>query len=309
MEQQITYINKGISSYYSAFTIDVEDGINISMRDNFKVEMDPTSRVVDNVKVILDICERNQVRGTFFILGEIAEFYPGLIKEIHSKGHEIGVHGYHHDQIFRLDPDSLRIELSKAKDLLEDLTGNEVKGFRAPAFSINQKTSWALQVIARCGFKYDSSIYPSLSLRYGWKNFSKNICELQLDDQTKLVEVPLSVVRFLGRDIPVCGGGYLRYFPYSITRNAIRTIKKERPAIVYLHPYELDTKKYPGYFHDAISRAPLKTKLPLSIYRYKKATVKPKLEKITKEFRFMPLIEIIQNLEKNNQVPVYDIQS
>jgi polysaccharide deacetylase family protein (PEP-CTERM system associated) len=291
-----------MSQLNSALTIDVEDGINISMRDNFRVEMKPTARVVNNVEVILDICEKNGIIGTFFILGEVAERYPELIKQVDKAGHEIGVHGYKHDQVYRFTPDKLEKALSKAKDLIENLIGHEVYGFRAPAFSINPKTSWALPLIAKCGFQYDSSIFPSLSLRYGWKDFSKHICRIKMDNSASLVEVPLSVINVLGRDLPVGGGGYLRYFPYSWTRRALTSITHERPAIVYLHPYELDTQKYPKYFHDAIARAPIRKRIYLSLYRFKKASVKSKLDQVTREFSFAPLHQIIQDLDREGKI-------
>ena len=238
-----------INMHTASLTVDVEDGINISMRDNFNVEMEPTARVEDNVELILEICERNGVKGTFFILGEVAEIFPGMIKRIGAAGHEIGVHGYHHDQMFKLTPAKLKNDLERARALMQELTGQEIKGFRAPAFSVNTRTSWAIPVIADCGFSYDSSIFPSLSLRYGWKDFSKDICRINLKDDLSLVEVPLSVVNLLGRDIPVGGGGYLRYFPYAWTRKSLKRISRERSAIVYLHPYELDTERYPDYYH------------------------------------------------------------
>ncbi|WP_430809867.1 MULTISPECIES: polysaccharide deacetylase family protein [unclassified Carboxylicivirga] len=291
------------NSHLSALTIDVEDGINISMYDNFKVKMEPTSRVVDNVEVILDICEKNSVTGTFFILGEIAKNYPELIRRIDSLGHEIGVHGYRHHQIFRLSPEKLREDLKRARGQIGELIGKEIDGFRAPAFSINAKTAWALPIIAESGFTYDSSIFPSLSLRYGWKGFSKDICRIELDHSNSLVEVPLSVVRLFGRDIPVGGGGYLRYFPYDLTRKAISKIVRQRPAIFYLHPYELDTKKYPDYFHEAVSKAPMKKRALLSLYRFKKDTVATKLDRITKEFKITSMREIIQKMDERQKIP------
>lgn len=296
------------NKHISSLTIDVEDGINISMRDNFNVEMEPTNRVEGNVEVILEICERNGVKGTFFILGEVAEKFPGMVRRIAAGGHEIGVHGYQHDQIFKLNPTRLKSGLERAKGLLENITGQEVRGFRAPAFSVNSLTSWALPVIAECGFTYDSSIYPSLSLRYGWKDFSKEICRLELGETTSLVEVPLSVVNLLGRDIPVGGGGYLRYFPYSWTRKALQKISLERSAIVYLHPYELDTERYPDYYHQAIASAPLKKRMLLSLYRYKKDTVKSKLDRLTREFDFSPLCQIIDNMEENHHIPTITLK-
>lgn len=297
-----------ITNQIASLTVDVEDGISISMRDNFKVEMEPTARVEGNVEVILDICERNRVKATFFILGEVAKKFPAMIKRIADGGHEIGVHGYEHDQIFKLTPDKLKSDLERAKVLMEDQTGQEIRGFRAPAFSINTRTSWALPVIAGCGFSYDSSIFPSLSLRYGWKDFSKDICRIDLGNSASLVEVPLSVYKVMGRDIPVGGGGYLRYFPYSFTRRALQDISKDRSPIVYLHPYELDTVRYPDYYHEAIAKAPLKQRLLLSLYRFKKDTVKSKLDRITREFEFLPLKEIIDKLEENSSIPTITLE-
>jgi len=292
----------------ASLTIDVEDGINISMRDNFKVEMEPTARVEGNVEVILEICERNGVKATFFILGEVAGKFPAMIKRIADRGHEIGVHGYEHDQIFKLTPDKLKSSLERARALMEDQTGQEIRGFRAPAFSINTRTSWALPIIAGSGFSYDSSIFPSLSLRYGWKDFSKDICRIDLGNSVSLVEVPLSVHTMMGRDIPVGGGGYLRYFPYSFTRRALQRISKDRSPIVYLHPYELDTERYPDYYHEAIAKSPLKKRLVLSLYRFKKGTVKSKLERITREFEFLPLKDIIDKLEENQSIPTISLE-
>jgi polysaccharide deacetylase family protein (PEP-CTERM system associated) len=295
-------------TYRVALTIDVEDGINISMRDHFQVEMEPTGRVEENMEVILEICEKNNVKGTFFILGEVAKKFPALVKRISNGGHEVGVHGYHHDQIFKLTPEKLRSSLERSKDMMQNLTGKEILGFRAPAFSINSHTSWALHVIAACGFTYDSSIFPSLSLRYGWKDFTKDICRLDLGDSHYIIEAPLSVVNYLGRDIPVGGGGYLRYFPYYWTQKALQQISKKRSPIIYLHPYELDAARYPDYFHKAVASAPIKRRFMLSFYRLKKHTVRTKLDRITQEFDCLPMIDIIEELDKNQCIPTVNME-
>ncbi len=295
--------NNQAKSYISALTIDVEDGINILMRDNFNIMMQPTDRVVKNVETILELLDNYDVKATFFILGEVAESYPHLVKRINSKNHEIGIHGYYHDQVFKLNPEKLRIETSRAKSLIENLIGKQVYGYRAPAFSINQQTSWALEIIADCGFKYDSSVSPAKTGRYGWNGFIKNITKLKFDDNKSITEVPLSVANFIGKEIPVCGGGYLRYFPYYFTKQYFKSIQKKRPVIVYLHPYELDVDKYPQYFYKAKSRASLKIKLSLMFYRLKKATVKNKLEHLLNEFQFLPLNELIRNLEYDGRIP------
>jgi len=301
-DQLLKYEDGSGELFYSALTIDVEDGINISMRDNFGIDMKPTSRVVDNVEIILEICASNNVKATFFILGEVAESFPGIIKRIGSEGHELGVHGYHHDQIFRLTSQKLKSELTRAKNLIESQTGQKISGFRAPAFSINEHTSWALRIIAECGFEYDSSIFPSVSPRYGWKGFSRNICRIRTNNSSSLIEVPLSVISYFGTNFPVCGGGYLRYFPYAFTRKAFATISSKRPVIVYLHPYELDTEKYPDYFYKARSEADLRHRLSLMFYRFQKSTVIDKLNFLTKKFRFRPLINIISNFEESGLI-------
>jgi len=290
-------------SFTSAMTIDVEDGINIAMLDSFNIKMAPTKRVLVNVETILNLFQIHNIRATFFILGEVAEAFPHLAKRIESSGHEIGIHGFHHDQVFRLTPQLFKSEILRAKDLIENQLGHNVFGFRAPAFSINLKTSWAFSILEECGFKYDSSVFPSISPRYGWNGFSKDICRLKFGDSASLIEAPLSVIKFMGINLPVCGGGYLRYLPYNFTKLAFRSIIKERPAIVYLHPYELDVIKYPEYFYRARANAHYKQKLLLMFYRYKKDTVKTKMENMISEFAFSTLYEVISGLEQRHCIP------
>lgn len=134
---------------------------------------------------------------------------------------------------------------------MEDIISKPVIGFRAPAFSVIPQTAWALKIIADTGFKYDSSIVPARMKRYGWDGFEKRIVRLNLTDNSSIIEVPLSVINILGRKLPVCGGGYLRYLPVTFTKYAFSSISKNYPVIVYLHPYELDKNKYPDYFYAA----------------------------------------------------------
>lgn len=279
--------------YNSALTIDVEDGINILMRDVFNVEMAPTGRVVDNVNILLELFEEKNVKGTFFILGEIAEHYPRLVKDIASKGHELGVHGFHHDQIFKMTPEKALYDIMRAKELIEDVSGNKVYGFRAPAFSVSENTKWIFDILAELGFKYDSSVMPVYAGRYGWPEMGVDIKCVQLKNGNSIIEVPMSTANIFGKKMPACGGGYLRYFPYIFTKLAFNQILKQRPAILYLHPYEIDTVKYPDYFYKAKSTLPLKRRFPLSFYRLKKGTVLGKLNLLLDEFKFMPVNDII----------------
>lgn len=279
-------------------TIDVEDGVSIWMRDLFGEEMAPTGRVLENMEILLGLFTEHGVRATFFILGEIAAEYPSLVRRIASGGHEIGVHGYNHDQIFRLTPERAREDIHRAKDLMEQVSGQPVYGFRAPAFSVSGETSWVLDILAELGFIYDSSIIPVRTKRYGWPGFERDIHRMELPGGKSLIEVPLSVDRVLGRTLPACGGGYLRHFPYAVTRRSFRKIRKVRPVIVYLHPYELDHRKYPDFFHEAKRNLGIRQRIPLAFYRLNKGTVKGKLTNLIQEFPFKPIIEII----KDNQI-------
>ena len=302
---QVKKINNANSA--SALSIDVEDGLNILMHDIFKVNMSPTKRVINNVNILLDLFSEHNVKSTMFILGEIAVEYPDLVRKMASYGHEIGVHGYYHDQIFKLTPQKAKKHIYKAKALLEEVTGQPVYGFRAPAFSIFEETKWCLEVLADLGFKYDSSIVPAKGKRYGWPEIDKDIHKLKLSEEKSIIEVPLSVTNFMGKTVPACGGGYLRYFPYCFTKQAFKTINKERPVIVYLHPYELDTGKYPDFFYESLASLPLKRRLPLQMYRFNKGTVHRKLSNLIKEFNFKPIIEIIKEAEEHRELPVNQI--
>lgn len=286
----------------SSITVDLEDGINILMKDYFNVNIPPTERAVTNTDILLDLFAKHSTRVTFFILGEIAHSFPELVKKIDSYGHEIGAHGYRHDQLFKLTPEEVAYDISKSKDVLENIIGKPVFGYRAPAFSILRETAWALEIIAKTGFKYDSSIMPIKMKRYGWKGFEKEIIRMQLPDNSTLIEAPLPVVRMMGCSIPVCGGGYLRYFPKEFTNWAFSSINKERPVIAYLHPYELDTNKYPEYFYEAREKLSIRKSLPLMIYRFKKGTVKEKLEALLLKYKFIPLIDIICTMETDNSI-------
>jgi polysaccharide deacetylase family protein (PEP-CTERM system associated) len=226
----------------NAFTIDLEDYWSIFSRDWLGIETELSDAVVKNTEWFLEVLAQYDVKATFFILGEIAEKFPSLIRKIARDGHEIGSHGFSHKQIFRLTEEEFQREVADCKKLLEDITSSQIQGYRAPAFSITPQTKWALEILAQEGFKYDSSIYPISGRRYGWPGFSKGICKIDLPSGRSIVEVPMSTVSILGKNIPVAGGGYIRHFPYTVTRWAIRHICKRRPVVVYVHLYEIDTQ-------------------------------------------------------------------
>lgn len=279
----------------SAFTIDVEDGISIAMRDAFSVESPQTDRVIHLTEKILELLSRRGVKGTFFILGVVAEEFPDLVKRIASENHELGVHGYNHLQFFRMNRDKAFQELDRAKKLIEDISGKEVYGHRAPAFSITPETKWGLDVIAEAEFEYDSSIMPISGIRYGWPGFPENICHIKTSEGYDLTEVPMSVVKLPGKRIPVCGGGYLRLFPEWITKKAFESITEERPAIVYIHPYELDTERYPEYYFNELKKSGFLRRNKMKSMWINRKSVYSKLSSLLEKYEFEPLINIIRS--------------
>jgi polysaccharide deacetylase family protein (PEP-CTERM system associated) len=222
-------------------TIDVEDWFQT---ENFKQRIPPDTwgtqklRVNNNVKVILDILEKNDAKGTFFILGWIAERAPEVVKAIQANGHEIASHGYGHECVYRLTPEEFREDLRKSKDIIENISGVKVKGYRAPNFSI---TDWAIDVLSELGFEYDSSYFPVIHDRYGkltrFKVEDKPLFKLKED----FFEVPLSCLHLFGKNIPWSGGGYFRLIPYPLFKQGLRSIlDREQSFNFYIHPWEFD---------------------------------------------------------------------
>ena len=279
-----------------ALTIDVEDYRNLFARNCLGREMPPTDAVVRNTSRLLELLANHEVRATFFILGEVAEAFPQLVRDIAEQGHELGVHGFYHRQVFNLTPDQFRKEVGNAKSLIEDMIGGRVEGHRAPAFSIVPKTRWALDVLAEVGFRYDSSIFPIKGRRYGWPGFPPDIHRVALDGGRSIIEAPLSTVSMFGRRLPACGGGYLRHFPGVFTRWAMRHMQRRRPAIVYLHPYEIELDcSRPDTSRLSITAACRARKFHW-MQRRNRHTVERKVVRLLAEFQFGPLVEVIDRV-------------
>ena len=267
------------------------------MRDFYDIHMKPTERVVTNTSKILELLDQKEIKGTFFTLGIVAEIYPELVKKISSRGHELGVHGYHHYEFNRMSRKEAYQELDSAKKRIEDISGKRVYGHRAPAFSINQSTEWGLDVIYDAGFLYDSSIMPIQSGRYGWPGYEKHIQRIVTPDQNRLIEVPLTSSKLLFWEIPACGGRYFQILPYSYTKKIMRKTIQERPAVLYVHPYEIDEDSYPDYYHEQLRKAGLKKQLLTRLRWMNRNSFYKKLDKVTSEFEFAPIQDIL-NLEQ-----------
>jgi polysaccharide deacetylase family protein (PEP-CTERM system associated) len=291
--------------YRSALTVDVEDGINIGMRDLMGKTINPTERVVSNTKRILDLFARHETKGTFFVLGQVAEHYPELIKEIDAAGHEIGVHGYDHYQFFRMDYDFAYDQLERARKLLQDLTGQPVEGHRAPAFSINSETSWGLYLIAELGFRYDSSIMPCKGLNYGWDEFGKDLTHVKMQSGKELYEFPMSTTTLFGREIPCLGGSYLRLLPRWVNKKMLNNVAKDRNPIIFIHPYELDEERYPDFFFEELKGTSLKSKIRVKFMSLNREKVIGKLELLLSNYKHTTMANILnQTIAGDQQIPV-----
>jgi polysaccharide deacetylase family protein (PEP-CTERM system associated) len=235
----------------NALTIDVEDYFHVEAFQKV-VRCEEWSRyeprVYDSTLKVLDLLARRGVVATFFILGWVAEQTPGIVKEIQAAGHEIGSHGYAHQVIYKQAPEEFAEDLRRSLEIIEGITGTKVLGFRAPSFSVTNRSLWAIEIMQSFGLAYDSSVFPILHDIYGIPEAPRHPYQIAKG----FWEFPMTTVRILGKNIPIGGGGYLRIFPYWLTRWGISKANSiGQPAIVYLHPWELD----PG--HPRIKTSPL----------------------------------------------------
>jgi polysaccharide deacetylase family protein (PEP-CTERM system associated) len=228
----------------NALTVDVEDYFQVwALAPWFprsKWDSAPC-RIERNVERILALLEEAGTKATFFTLGWIAERYPELVRRIAADGHEIASHGYAHARVDDLQRESYHADILLAKAILEDVTGAEVRGYRAPSFSIGTETEWAHDCILEAGYRYSSSVYPIRHDHYGIPDAPR----FAYYSRPELLEVPITTTRFLDRNWPAGGGGYFRLLPYPVSRWSIRRVNdvEEQPAIFYFHPWELDPEQ------------------------------------------------------------------
>ncbi len=201
------------------------------------------SRVERNTHLILEILEHQGIKATMFVLGWVAERHKALVRCLVDAGHELGSHGYGHELITGQTPQTFREDVRRAKEILEDVGGTAVLGYRAPTFSITKETEWALPILVEEGYKYDSSIVPIVHDYYGIPGANPAIHTLNTESGT-IFEVPPSTCDVGGFKVPIAGGGYFRLFPYSILHKLLRRVEAEgKPLIMYLHPWELDPEQ------------------------------------------------------------------
>lgn len=233
--------NKSTDLLTNALTIDVEDYFQVSAfapyirREDWN---DRECRVERNVGRILAMLADSDTRATFFTLGWIAERYPQLVRSIVAQGHELASHGYGHERASDLTETAFRNDVDRAKKLLEDIAGVQIKGYRAPSFSIGTGNLWAFDVLAATGHQYSSSIYPIKHDHYGMPDSPRFAYRVGAG----LLEIPITTLRVRGNNLPSSGGGYFRLLPYAMSRWLIQRVNRQdqESAIFYFHPWEID---------------------------------------------------------------------
>jgi polysaccharide deacetylase family protein (PEP-CTERM system associated) len=243
------------------------------------------SRVAKSTRHLLDALDEQRTLATFFVLGWLAERDPALIREIHARGHEVACHSYGHRLIYRMDREAFQADARRAKRVIEDAIGAAVLGYRAPTFSVVRDTLWCLEVLAEEGFAYDSSIFPIHHDRYGISDAHRFPHRVTLPGGKHIAEFPISTVRVGGQHFPFSGGGYFRLAPYRLVRGALLHLnnRERMPAIVYLHPWELDSEQ-PRLGLRGLSR--------LRHYVNIQQTAR-KLERLLTDFTFAPVSQIL----------------
>jgi polysaccharide deacetylase family protein (PEP-CTERM system associated) len=225
------------------FTVDVEEYFQVAALepyvDRASWEQIP-SRIDVGMRRILDMLDASGVRGTFFILGWVAKYHPGLVRDIAAGGHEVASHGWGHERISTLSRDQFRASVRDSKVALEDLSGATVFGYRAPSFSIVRGMEWALDILIEEGYRYDSSLFPVRRSGYGFVGGARDPYRIERTAGV-LDELPPATLRVANAVLPAGGGAYFRLFPYDVVRTAfIHAERRGAPATFYIHPWELD---------------------------------------------------------------------
>ena len=242
----------------NALSVDVEDWFQVGAfetviaRDSWAAL---ECRVERNTDAVLELFDEARVKATFFTLGWVGERYPALMRRVVCAGHEIASHGYGHDRVFNFTPQQFAEDIAKTRKILEDATGQAVTGYRAPSFSIDQRTPWAHEILAEQGYAYSSSVAPIKHDHYGWAAAPR--FAFRPVTGSNFVEIPVTTVELGPKRLAAGGGGFFRILPYAFSKWAVRKVNVHdgRPAIIYFHPWEID----PG--QPRVANAPLKSKL------------------------------------------------
>jgi polysaccharide deacetylase family protein (PEP-CTERM system associated) len=271
----------------NALSVDVEDWFQVGAfetvisRDSWDTL---ECRVERNSDAVLALFDDAGIKGTFFTLGWVAERYPALMRRIVDAGHELASHGYSHDRVFTFTPQQFAADIERARKLIEDTSGAMVTGYRAPSFSIDQRTPWAHEILAEQGYTYSSSVAPVKHDHYGWADAPR--FAFRPVAGSDFLEIPVTTATLGSKRLAAGGGGFFRLLPYAFSRWAIQQVNEEdaRPAIIYFHPWEIDPDQ------PRVANAPVKSKLR---HYSKLGAMAGKLRRLTGEFEWERLDAVV----------------
>ena len=230
----------------NGLSVDVEDWFQVGAFEGV-IDRDSwdglSGRVERNCDAILEMFDEADVKATFFTLGWVAQRQPALLRRIAEAGHELASHGWDHARVHTMNRKSFAADLDKSRKAIEDAAGAQVTGYRAPSFSIDQRTPWAYMALAEQGFTYSSSVAPITHDHYGWREAPR--FAFRPLPWSGLLEIPVTTAEFAGRRLAAGGGGFFRVLPYAFSRWAIRQVNNRdgRPAVFYFHPWEIDPQQ------------------------------------------------------------------
>jgi len=292
-----------------AFTlsIDWEDFGQLLGRDRSGVLTPSLPGTIDRqTDIILEMLDDTGKKATFFILGMLANHRADLVKKIAAAGHEIALHGSHHINMRTLTRDQAYHDLRDAKNLVSDIIGGPVYGYRAPYFSVDETNLYVLELLAELGLVYDSSIFPIKLKRYGIANFPKEDTLYRLPNGKEIVELPLTVGKFNGKDTPVAGGGYIRAFPQFLLDRMFRKLNADQQNVMlYMHPYEFDTQRIDCSTNYPENSNFSKTKTFLINLRWNlfRQSIRGKLKSLLKQYEFITCLKKAEYVKTNTHSP------
>ncbi|MCS6866707.1 MAG: polysaccharide deacetylase family protein [Gemmataceae bacterium] len=274
----------------------IEAAVGLAITPQLRAEY--ASRMEQATRRLMDQLAAQNIRGTFFIVGEIARTHPQLVRDLHAAGHEIGSHSWDHRRVHRFQPATFRADLLTSKDALEQTIGAPIVGFRAPTFSVMKETAWAIDVLADCGFEYDSSIFPVRHDRYGVADAPRGPFVV-VGPEREMLELPPLTYRMAGLNLPVAGGGYFRLFPVVMMKAGLRQMARgpaPQVGMLYFHPWEFDPDQ---------PRLPLRGLSRWRTYVGMRRTMQ-RLTQLLKSFTFHRAIDVVRAIRAAGyQLPRY----
>ena len=294
-------------SHSFTLSIDWEDFGQLLGRDRSGVLTPPLPETIDRqTDIMLDMLNGADKKATFFILGMLAQHRPGLVKKIAAEGHEIGLHGQNHVNMRKLNREQAYNDINDSKKLVTDIIGGPVYGYRAPYFSIDETNLYVLEILAELGMIYDSSIFPIKLKRYGIANFNKADTLYMLPNGKEIVELPLTVAPFNGKDIPIAGGGYIRAFPkFFLNRMFSKLNNNDQNVMLYMHPYEFDSKRIDcsTNYPDKKNYSGAKTFLINLRWNLFRSSIRNKIESLLKKYEFNTCLKKAEYVKSNSHSP------